>query len=118
MPYSIVPLEESFYVGEHGFSFRVKTDIDLTGVVEGEIKGVIVRPNRSQISKNISIGNITDAATGTLMFPVVDNDLNAEGQYTAQIYVKDSDLNISRPSHIFTFSVFEGLELDPDSLFT
>lgn len=117
MAFKIVPLEESFYVDEKGFSFKVKTDLDMSSIIEGEIKGVIVRPNGSQVAKNISIGNIADAATGTVYFPVVDGDLNSEGQYRAQVYVKDTDLDLARPSHIFTFWVFEGLETDIDSLF-
>jgi hypothetical protein len=98
-------LEEKFYVAEYGFSFVVKTGIDLTNMVEGDLKGVLQRADGSVALKNIPLANISEVATGTVLFPVSDTDFTVPGRYVAQVFVKDTSLGVARPSHPFGFDV-------------
>lgn len=98
-------LEETFYITEYGFNFTVKTGLDLTNFVTGDIKAVIRRPDKSVSVKSISISNILDLTTGTVLFPVGDKDLTIEGRYQAQVFARHAALAVGRPSHVFEFDV-------------
>lgn len=110
-------LEEVFYVGEGGFAFSIKTGIDMTNLSDGEIKGVIKRPNGSTVYRSILTAKITDVATGTLDFDIVETDFVEPGTHSVQIFTKDADAVLARPSHIFSFEVIENLVKDVDKLF-
>lgn len=113
----VVMLEDQYYVGEYGFFFTIKTGIDLTAVVEGEIRGVLRRPNGSTIHRNIPRVNVTDQAVGKLLFQVESGDFTSVGDYHCQVFVRDVDVGIVRPSHVFGFQVVEGLTISPGNLF-
>lgn len=98
-------LEERFYVSEYGFNFTVKTGLNLTNFVEGDFKAVLKRPDGSVSVKNIPLSNVTEVATGTVLFPITSKDLTQEGRYKAQVFVRDVNLNFGRPSHAFEFDV-------------
>lgn len=110
-------LEEEYYIGESGFAFTIKTGINLAGLVDGEIKGVIKRPNGSIVARTIEISDISDVATGTVLFDVEPEDFTTAGTYKIQVFVKDADAALARPSHVFSFNVVPGLVSDADSLF-
>lgn len=110
-------LEEEYYVDERGFSFIVKTGLDLSNLVDGEIIGVLKRPNASVVSRIIPVAKITDQATGSVSFEIEDGDFTMEGIYYIQVFAKDADTTLARPSHAFSFSVKRSLVKDADSLF-
>ena len=100
-----VVLEEVFYPGEAGFSFSIKTGIDMSNLLVDEIKGVIRRPNKSLVSRTIPLNKISDAATGTVFFDIEPTDFTVPGTYTMQIQTKDADTTLTRPSHPIQFEV-------------
>ncbi len=100
-----IVLEEAFYPGEAGFSFSIKTGIDMSNLLDGEVKGVIRRPNKSLVSRTIPIAQISDKPTGTVFFEIVATDFTMPGTYTMQIQVKDADTSLTRPSHPISFEV-------------
>lgn len=102
---SHILLEEVFYPGEAGFSFAIKTGIDMSNLLDGEIKGVIGRPNGSVVSRVIPIAKISDAPTGTLYFDIETTDFTEPGEYSMQIFTKDADGSLIRPSHLIKFEV-------------
>jgi len=102
-------LEEEFYPGEGGFAFSIKTGIDLTGLLEGEIKGVIKRPNSSVVYRTIPLAKIADVATGTVYFDILSSDFTVPGEYKMQIFAKDADGTLTRPSHVVSFTVASNL---------
>ncbi len=102
-------LEETFYPGEAGFSFTIKTGIDMSNLLDGEIKGVIGRPNGSTVNRSIPLAKVSDAATGTVYFDIESTDFTEPGYYTMQIYVKDADGGLARPSHLIRFEVQSGI---------
>ena len=110
-------LEEEYYVDESGFAFIVKTGLDLSNLVDGEIKGVIKRPNGSIVSRDIPVVKITDQTTGTLSFDIEAGDFTLPGTYYIQVFAKDADTTLARPSHAFSFTVKEPLVKDVDGLF-
>lgn len=110
-------LEEDYYVGEYGFFFTIKTGIDMTNLLDGEVKGVIKRPNGSIVRRNILSANLTDRPTGTVQFEIVDGDFNQEGVFTIQIFAKDADTTLARPSHSFSFNVVESVAKDVNAVF-
>ena len=110
-------LEEEYYVDESGFAFIIKTGLDLSSLTDGEIKGVIRRPNGSIVSRTIPIVNITDQATGSVSFDIEPGDFSEVGTYYIQVFAKDADAELARPSHAFSFSVIAALVKDADSLF-
>ena len=110
-------LEEEYYVGEGGFAFVVKTGIDMSSLQDGEIMGVIKRPNDSIVKRSIPTVKISDTATGTVSFDIVATDFTMPGTYSVQIFVKDADTSVARPSHPFTFTVNGALVKDADALF-
>lgn len=110
-------LEEKFYVGEGGFAFSIRTGIDMTNLADGEIKGVIQRPNGSLVDRVIPIAKVTDVTTGTVDFDVLDTDFSMPGYYKVQVYTKDADAALARPSHIFSFEVVDNLVKDVENLF-
>jgi hypothetical protein len=110
-------LEEEYYVDESGFAFIVKTGLDLSNLVDGEIMGVLKRPNDSVVSRSIPTARITDLNTGSVSFDIEANDFTMEGVYYIQVFVRDADTGLSRPSHAFSFNVRQSLVKDADSLF-
>lgn len=111
-------LEEQFYTNEQGFDFQVKTGLDLTDLQDGEIVGVVLRPNGSTVTRTINIARIVGAATdGVILFPIQSGDLTQPGNYRAQIFIRDADLGRARPSHPWEFKVVNGLVANPSSLF-
>lgn len=97
-------LEEKFYVSEYGFNFIVKTGINTTGTAEGDLKAVIKRPDQSVAVKTIPLANISDAGTGTVLFPIAATDLTIPGRYEAQVFIRIVGSKV-RPSHTFEFDV-------------
>ena len=110
-------LEEEYYVDESGFSFIIKTGLDLSSLADGEIKGVIRRPNGSIVSRTIPIASITDQNTGSVAFDIIPGDFSEAGTYFIQVFAKDADADLARPSHAFSFSVVSALVKDADALF-
>ena len=110
-------LEEVFYVGEGGFAFSIKTGIDMTNLADGEIKGVIKRPNSSVVSRTILIAKVTDLVNGVVDFDIEEADFVEPGIHSVQIFTKDSDATLARPSHIFSFEVIGNLVKDVPNLF-
>ena len=106
---SHILLEEVFYPGEAGFSFSIKTGIDMSNLLDGEIKGVIGRPNGSVVYRTIPIAKVSDAPTGTVYFDIETTDFTEPGEYTLQIYTKDADGTLARPSHLVRFEVEKGI---------
>lgn len=100
-----VLLEETFYPGEAGFSFQIKTGINMTGLLNGEIKGVIRRPNGSAVIRTIPTSKIADLITGTVFFDIEVTDFNEVGTYKMQIQTRDADAPLTRPSHPIQFEV-------------
>ena len=113
----VVGLEERFYVGEHGFKFVVKTGLNMSALAEGEIKSVLKCPHNITIKRVIPLVDVVDAVTGTVLMEVGSGDLDAAGNYSAQIFILDSSLNQARPSHIFTFVVMDPVVKDFESIF-
>lgn len=110
-------LEETFYPGEAGFSFSIKTGIDMSNLLDGEIKGVIGRPNGSVVYRTIPVAKVADAVTGTVYFDIEATDFTEPGYYTVQIYTKDADADLARPSHLVRFEVQKGIVVDADKMF-
>lgn len=110
-------LEELFYVGEGGFAFSIKTGIDMSNLVDTEVVGVIKRPNGSIVKRVIPIAKVTDAVTGTVDFEIIDTDFAKPGSHSIQIFAKDADAVLARPSHVFSFEVGENLVKDVAKLF-
>ncbi|MCK5643219.1 MAG: hypothetical protein KAJ19_20590 [Gammaproteobacteria bacterium] len=98
-------LEEVFYPGEAGFSFSIKTGIDMSNLLDGEIKGVVGRPNGSVVARTIPLAKVFDAATGSVYFDIEVTDFTEPGEYTMQIFTKDADGTLVRPSHLIRFEV-------------
>jgi len=113
---SHILLEEVFYPGEAGFSFAIKTGIDMSNLLEDEIKGVIGRPNGSVVSRTIPLAKVSDAATGTVYFDIEPTDFTKPGEYTMQIFTKDADGDLIRPSHLIRFEVEKSI-IDASSIF-
>lgn len=111
-------LEEVFYTNEGGFAFSIKTGIDMSSLVDGEIKGVIKRPNGSVVDRTIPVSKVTDAVTGTVDFDILDSDFAEEGVHSIQVFTKDADAALARPSHIFSFEVQNNLVKDAAALFS
>ncbi len=111
-----VLLEETFYLGESGFSFSIKTGIDMSNLIDGEIKGVIKRENGSIVSRTIPLNKISDALTGHVFFDIEESDFTEKGSYVIQIMTRDSDAGITRPSHLVKFEVESGIA-DADKIF-
>jgi hypothetical protein len=105
----MITLEETFYVGEHGFYFTVQTGLDMTGVTAGDIRSVLRRPNGSSVRRSVLVADVIDVATGTVLIPIGAGDLVAPGKYQMQVWVRDQALNLGRPSHPFSFEVETGL---------
>jgi len=102
-------LEETFYPGEAGFSFEIRTGVDMSNLIDGEIKGVIGRPNGSTVNRVIPMAKVNDLVTGTVYFDIESTDFTESGNYTMQIYVKDADGGLARPSHLIRFEVQDGI---------
>lgn len=113
---SHILLEEVFYPGEAGFSFAIKTGIDMSNLLADEIKGVIGRPNGSVVTRTIPIAKVADATTGTVYFDIEATDFTEPGEYTMQIFTKDADGTLIRPSHLIRFEVEKGI-VDASSIF-
>ena len=111
-----VTLEETFYPGEAGFSFAIKTGIDMTNLIDGEVKGVIGRPNGSVVHRTIPMAKVFDLVTGSVYFDIEDTDFTEVGQYIMQIATKDADGVLSRPSHPVCFEVEDNV-LDASKVF-
>jgi len=106
---SNIVLEEIFYPGETGFSLSIKTGIDMTNLEEGEVKGIIKRPNGSIAHRTIGVSKISDLLTGTVLFDILSTDFTDPGIYSVQIFAKDLDGTLIRPSHIIKFMVESNL---------
>lgn len=102
---SVILLEETFYPGEAGFSFAIKTGIDMSNLIDGEVKGVIGRPNGSVVHRTIPMAKVTDLVTGTVFFDIETTDFTEPGIYSMQIFTKDADGGLTRPSHLVRFEV-------------
>jgi hypothetical protein len=98
-------LEEKFYVSEFGFNFEVQTGLNLVNFIEGDFRAVLRRPDGSVSAKNIPLANVLDTAKGTVLFPISGSDLKIPGRYAAQVFVRDQNLGVARPSHVFQFDV-------------
>ncbi len=109
-------LEEIFYPGEAGFSFAIKTGIDMSNLLDGEIKGVIGRPNGSVVPRTIPLAKVSDLVTGTVYFDIETTDFTEPGEYTVQIFTKDADGTLIRPSHLIRFAVEKSI-VDAASIF-
>lgn len=113
----IIPLEERFYVGEHGFKFVVRTGLDMSALAEGEIMSVLKRPKGSVVKRVIPLLDIQSATLGTVLMSVGEGDFSEVGQYQAQIFIRDVTMNSARPSHVFTFIVQEPVVSEFESIF-
>ncbi len=102
-----IVLEEVFYPGEAGFAFKIKTGLDMTNLLEGEIKGVVGRPNGSVVRRTIPLAKIDDLVTGTVFFDIIAEDFTEPGEYKMQIFTNDASGTLQRPSHLITFEVQE-----------
>ncbi len=102
---SRILLEEIFYPGEAGFSFAINTGIDMSNLLDGEVKGVIGRPNGSVVYRTIPMAKVSDLITGTVFFDIEATDFTEPGEYTMQIFAKDADGPLIRPSHLIRFEV-------------
>ncbi len=109
-------LEEQFYVGEKGFDFIVTTGLNMSGLINGQIRQVILRPNGSITNRQIPVTDILDTATGQVLVGVEEGDLVTPGRYVGQIYIQDNT-GRARPSHPFAFNVVLGTAADPAALF-
>jgi len=98
-------LEEVFYPGEAGFSFSIKTGIDMSNLEEGEVKGVIGRPNGSIVSRTIPLAKVLDAVTGHVYFDIESTDFTEPGEYMVQVFTNDANGTLIRPSHVVRFKV-------------
>ena len=109
-------LEEQFYPGESGFSFDIKTGIDMTNLLDGEIKGVVGRPNGSTVPRTIPLAKISDLVTGQVYFDIESTDFTETGIYSVQIFTKDADGSLFRPSHLIRFEVVRAV-IDASTIF-
>lgn len=113
----VIKLEERFYLDERGFKFVVRTGLDMSVLLDGEIKSILKRPNGTIVKRTIPLTDIQSATTGTVLMSILEGDLNQKGEYQAQIFIKDASLNRARPSHIFTFVVGDPVVPDFETIF-
>lgn len=81
-------VDNIFYLGEHGFYFNLKTGIDMTGVVDGDVRAVWLRPDGTHVSPSVPTGDRIDPATGDVNVTVPQGLLSAAGTYILQIVVR------------------------------
>lgn len=83
-------IENVFYVGEYGFYFNMVTGIDMTGLLDSDVRAAWLRPDGTSLTPQPTVpnGDRVDAATGSVNIVVPQGLFNQEGIYILQVVVK------------------------------